>query len=120
MIRRPPRSTRTDTLFPYTTLCRSVQPQRHSCEDQQDRQRAGWQAPLAPKCVEAEARGRQPKGQRQVERDEAQQIRRLVVSRKDEEGKAERCSSLRAHRSEERRVGKACVSTCRYRWSPYP
>src|SRR3546814_20083058 len=24
MIRRPPRSTRTDTLFPYTTLCRSL------------------------------------------------------------------------------------------------
>src|SRR3546814_6916076 len=23
-------------------------------------------------------------------------------------------------RSEERRVGKACVSTCRYRWWPYP
>src|SRR3546814_3876559 len=31
MIRRPPRSTRTDTLFPYTTLFRSiaVQPFRH-------------------------------------------------------------------------------------------
>src|SRR3546814_12639588 len=27
MIRRPPRSTRTDTLFPYTTLFRSVGPQ---------------------------------------------------------------------------------------------
>src|SRR3546814_16434210 len=26
MIRRPPRSTRTDTLFPYTTLFRSVGP----------------------------------------------------------------------------------------------
>src|SRR3546814_5106570 len=26
MIRRPPRSTRTDTLFPYTTLFRSRQP----------------------------------------------------------------------------------------------
>src|SRR3546814_2734197 len=26
MIRRPPRSTRTDTLFPYTTLCRSRRP----------------------------------------------------------------------------------------------
>src|SRR3546814_2069696 len=26
MIRRPPRSTRTDTLFPYTTLFRSAQP----------------------------------------------------------------------------------------------
>src|SRR3546814_2147130 len=32
MIRRPPRSTRTDTLFPYTTLFRSVvagEPPRH-------------------------------------------------------------------------------------------
>src|SRR3546814_6889527 len=28
MIRRPPRSTRTDTLFPYTTLFRSVHHQR--------------------------------------------------------------------------------------------
>src|SRR3546814_20936993 len=28
MIRRPPRSTRTDTLFPYTTLFRSPQAQR--------------------------------------------------------------------------------------------
>src|SRR3546814_7003161 len=28
MIRRPPRSTRTDTLFPYTTLFRSAQEQR--------------------------------------------------------------------------------------------
>src|SRR3546814_6742585 len=27
MIRRPPRSTRTDTLFPYTTLFRSRRPQ---------------------------------------------------------------------------------------------
>src|SRR3546814_2634045 len=26
MIRRPPRSTRTDTLFPYTTRCRSSAP----------------------------------------------------------------------------------------------
>src|SRR3546814_8831061 len=29
MIRRPPRSTRTDTLFPYTTLFRSDQPVDH-------------------------------------------------------------------------------------------
>src|SRR3546814_7633515 len=28
MIRRPPRSTRTDTLFPYTTLFRSTRPGR--------------------------------------------------------------------------------------------
>src|SRR3546814_5733842 len=29
MIRRPPRSTRTDTLFPYTTLFRSARPDHH-------------------------------------------------------------------------------------------
>src|SRR3546814_14702788 len=30
------------------------------------------------------------------------------------------CEQLeQAKRSEERRVGKECVSTCRYRWSPY-
>src|SRR3546814_19207076 len=28
--------------------------------------------------------------------------------------------SLEQARSEERRVGKECVSTCRSRWSPYP
>src|SRR3546814_2816228 len=30
MIRRPPRSTRTDTLFPYTTLFRTSYPRRRS------------------------------------------------------------------------------------------
>src|SRR3546814_15423703 len=29
-------------------------------------------------------------------------------------------NSLYVNRSEERRVGKECVSTCRSRWSPYP
>src|SRR3546814_18819727 len=29
-------------------------------------------------------------------------------------------SKMRRGRSEERRVGKECVSTCRSRWSPYP
>src|SRR3546814_6951547 len=29
------------------------------------------------------------------------------------------CASSRRARSEERRVGKECVSTCRSRWSPY-
>src|SRR3546814_2535634 len=32
MIRRPPRSTRTDTLFPYTTLCRSRHRERRAAE----------------------------------------------------------------------------------------
>src|SRR3546814_13107032 len=30
MIRRPPRSTRTDTLFPYTTLFRSLHPRENA------------------------------------------------------------------------------------------
>src|SRR3546814_4229413 len=30
------------------------------------------------------------------------------------------CNHLVAGRSEESRVGKECVSTCRSRWSPYP
>src|SRR3546814_4080232 len=33
MVRRPPRSTRTDTLFPYTTLFRSVREARWSNGD---------------------------------------------------------------------------------------
>src|SRR3546814_15969288 len=33
MIQRPPRSTRTDTLYPYTTLFRSHAPPRHHRED---------------------------------------------------------------------------------------
>src|SRR3546814_4407569 len=32
----------------------------------------------------------------------------------------EREQRTAGERSEERRVGKECVSTCRYRWSPYP
>src|SRR3546814_3553370 len=38
MIRRPPRSTRTDTLFPYTTLFRS--PARRTGRLSRDRRRA--------------------------------------------------------------------------------
>src|SRR3546814_10202118 len=29
-------------------------------------------------------------------------------------------ADVEIHRSEERRVGKECVSTCRSRWSPHP
>src|SRR3546814_11770132 len=42
MIRRPPRSTRTDTLFPYTTLFRSLR-----------RDDRGSQGPRPSECLEA-------------------------------------------------------------------
>src|SRR3546814_4691154 len=37
MIRRPPRSTRTDTLFPYTTLFRSIERSRNRAQTIDDR-----------------------------------------------------------------------------------
>src|SRR3546814_13003554 len=45
-----------------------------------------------------------------------------ALSVQDHDGEGDGRSSAHdpeAHRSEERRVGKECVSTCRYRWSPY-
>src|SRR3546814_8956395 len=59
MIRRPPRSTRTDTLFPYTTLFRS---HRAPCGTAQPARRRGWRERAAawvpPGASEAEV-GRQ-------------------------------------------------------------
>src|SRR3546814_13008394 len=50
MIRRPPRSTRTDTLFPYTTLFRSrtvQQPHQHQIAERSDqRDQPGAQSRL--------------------------------------------------------------------------
>src|SRR3546814_3148496 len=43
------------------------------------------------------------------------QRHRAVVRRRHPAGRVDPV----AHRSEERRVGKECVSTCRSRWSPY-
>src|SRR3546814_4024282 len=48
MIRRPPRSTRTDTLFPYTTLFRSCRPCRHRDGARPDRSGAAHIAPRSP------------------------------------------------------------------------
>src|SRR3546814_8758124 len=44
MIRRPPRSTRTDTLFPYTTLFRSAQYRPQAVRSARRRALAAWSA----------------------------------------------------------------------------
>src|SRR3546814_20228358 len=44
--------------------------------------------------------------------------KRLMAEHRNEM-KPKRSIDERAPRSEERRVGKECVSTCRFRWSPY-
>src|SRR3546814_8672325 len=51
MIRRPPRSTRTDTLFPYTTLFRSLL-----------QERTGWDEKQIAERVKAYIATRGPKG----------------------------------------------------------
>src|SRR3546814_21003204 len=103
MIRRPPRSTRTDTLFPYTTLFRSP---RHLVFIDET-----W-----AKTNMAPLRGWAPKGQRRACQKFCARGR---LSSLDDEPFAEDHGEL-GFRSEERRVGKECVSTCRSRWSPFP
>src|SRR3546814_17554572 len=60
MIRRPPRSTRTDTLFPYTTLFRSVRAdaleQPRQIVRRQIRQRAAVERPLDHRSVDRDDR----------------------------------------------------------------
>src|SRR3546814_15085488 len=58
MIRRPPRSTRTATLFPYTTLFRSAQ--RHPVVVGRPRRRQPRAAPPAAVLVDAGQPGAQP------------------------------------------------------------
>src|SRR3546814_7660492 len=48
MIRRPPRSTRTDTLFPYTTLFRSLLTRRHREQARSHRFESSVTGPGAP------------------------------------------------------------------------
>src|SRR3546814_12267505 len=51
MIRRPPRSTRTDTLFPYTTLFRSRRPAARAVRTRSSRRPRGREAAEAAVVV---------------------------------------------------------------------
>src|SRR3546814_20571142 len=101
----PPRSTRTDTLFPYPTLFRSPGLEAGPPERQLRRLDAD-QADL-PFVGENEG----------VAVDD----RHRLGAGGDFEAERARAFGCRrpGHRSEERRVGKECVNTCRSRWSPY-
>src|SRR3546814_12451395 len=101
MIRRPPRSTRTDTLFPYTTLFRSLTAQYSPAI------RINAVSPGAV-ATELSAHTAELNPGRDVNWPERSHV---------PVGTPEAIAY--AHlRSEERRVGKECVSTCRSRWSP--
>src|SRR3546814_14147884 len=118
MIRRPPRSTRTDTLFPYTTLFRSI-------------------------AVEFIASLLTGVGLFLITLVLFSVLTRILSNRIQQSslGALDRSLGLlfgfvrgavivalawlalgyvvTEPRSEERRVGNGCVSTCRSRWSPY-
>src|SRR3546814_15576241 len=123
MIRQPPRSTRTYTLFPYTTLFRS-----------QDIAELPGIAGVGVLGEEAATLAeRRPVG---VDADHGAEVGALhleaggvvhLVGLDDAGfGVLQRPHHTRQHggaalqaRSEERRVGKECVSTCRSGWSQY-
>src|SRR3546814_12187632 len=114
MIRRPPRSTRTDTLFPYTTLFRSVRDALHD--------RYGGHPGLAWRD---DGDGPNPYPGLLAWAD------RIVCSADSVNMVSEACATRAPvfafapgrvtgrPRSEERRVGKECVRTCRSRASTY-
>src|SRR3546814_18638280 len=113
MIRRPPRSTRTDTLFPYTTLFRSLL----------DRHADILEEHLVHLMLAAERDDRpyRDAGRFHVDQQEGDALLRLclLVGADEEETPIGVLRHRRPRRSAERRVGKECVSTCRSRWSPY-
>src|SRR3546814_14526270 len=57
MIRRPPRSTRTDTLFPYTTLFRSARTMRRHLGRARHRNDPGIRIDRRPRRADGRARG---------------------------------------------------------------
>src|SRR3546814_17428191 len=127
MLRLPPRSTRTDTLFPYTTLFRSLPVQAGRDEEIDDQPVAGLPpdalamlgvglhagADAAPEIVEVRREAAVRARHQRHHVGKAARLRSLV---------GEHLVDVRAFvkvRSEERREGKGGVSTCRSRWSQY-
>src|SRR3546814_18037598 len=100
MIRRPPRATRTDTLFPYTTLFRSVG--LWALDGR------GALATLAPPWIDL-----------QLTALGWLWFLNLYNFMDGIDGITGTETVSIGVRSEERRVGKECDRTCRYGWSPY-
>src|SRR3546814_19894197 len=108
MVRRPPRSTRTDTLFPYTTLFRSgIQ---HVFQAAQDI--IGIQHRIAAHLAQAIGTVAQNISKRTG--------KHAHLTMKGNHAAETGSLMLICCRSEERRVGKECVSTCSSRCSPSP
>src|SRR3546814_16857255 len=135
MIRRPPRSTRTDTLFPYTTLFRSTgrpagsnRVYSHPLSIPLHRVQTYWdytkhKQSLAPPIAPARSPGRgHPHAADRAPPPRTARVRRRSAGGDTDRDARRIPAAARARpppRSVERRVGKECVSTWRYRGSPY-
>src|SRR3546814_16663984 len=105
MLRRPPRSTRTDTLFPYTTLFRSGELDRRGV----DRNAVAIELVM-------EVRAGRKAGRADIA-DNFPLLHTVATVGGDPAhmGIARHQAALML-RSDERRVGKECVITCRFLW----
>src|SRR3546814_20551435 len=131
MLRRPPRSTRTDTLFPYTTLFRS---NRNILEiagaDELLDLGIRWRRGAVSHYIriatfldseelvgvrDLRAFSNEASGFRIRLRSE-KALTQKQRSRQRQTDEQNNANNADEHRSEERRAGKECVSTCRYRW----
>src|SRR3546814_18976715 len=137
MIRLPQRYTRTDTLFPYTTLFRSHR--HHVVRDLRVEHLAAF-LPLAldeGRLDHPAAVGKRGVGMRDLQRRHRDAVavgHRLLGSAAPARRRREQSGGLAGktafgafavaepaqERSEERRVGNECVSKGRSRWAPYP
>src|SRR3546814_12080509 len=123
MIRRPPRATRTDTPFPYTTLFRSG--------SQFDTDRATVRIYVGLACRNLECNHALARGDDAIDLADQRflQVESAPVDKIDN-GRTKKIIAPRPFtvvavgkarlidRSEERRVGQELVSKCRSRWEP--
>src|SRR3546814_19496927 len=119
MLRLPPISTRTDTLFPYPTLFRSLYVERPGTVEITDGVLYRARLPLSARVIV---------GDYTAETFLVQDGRVVAAAVRDitvRKSGFERFMAVAAEQwpfaysSEERRVGKACVGKCRSRWAPY-
>src|SRR3546814_19461256 len=113
MIRRPPRSTRTDTLFPYPTLFRSPRSNfSNYFMAMQFYPQVEVNKVRMPFCFILFNGSRAGSLSSSLFENREDWLAYAVMH---ESG---HCFLAHQRRSEERRVGKEGVSTCRSRWSP--
>src|SRR3546814_13193725 len=124
MIRLPPRSTRTDTLFPSTTLCRSFRLAlgRDVASTYFSSRGAEEQIELAEATVTSRKEGLRI-AKRRLDAGvtsalDYRQSETLLTQAETQLASLKLGKAQADNRSEERRVGKEWVSTCRSRWAP--